>query len=82
MNAEFEILGQTFMLSDSWEKKEVNNEGVNICFTFDGSNEAEVAQAKDFYQSAVDAGCHVTMPIGETEWTKIYAMFDDPLGVS
>lgn len=82
MNAEFEMLGQTFMLSDSWGKKEVNNEGVSICFTFDGSNEEEVALAKGLYEKAVESGCEITMPIGETEWTKTYAMFEDPFGIS
>lgn len=82
MNAEFEILGQTFMLSDSWEKKEVNNEGAAICFTFDGSNEEEVKMATDFYQGAVDSACQITMPLGKTEWTNMYAMFTDPFGIS
>lgn len=41
-----------------------------------------MAQAKDFYESAVEAGCKIVMPLGETEWTKMYAMFDDPFGIS
>lgn len=82
MNAEFEILGQTFMVSDSWGKREINNEGANVCFTFDCNNESEVAQAQSFYQSAVDAGCEIVMPMGATEWTKMYAMFNDPFGVT
>lgn len=82
MNASFEINGQTFMLSDSWGKEEVNNEGVSICFTFDGNDEDELQQAIKFYEKAVEAGCKVTMPLGETEWTKYYAMFEDPFGIS
>lgn len=82
MNAEFEILGQSFMASDTWGKEEIDNTGANVCFTFDGSNEEEVSQAKDFYQKAIEAGCEITMPLGETEWTKLFAMFDDPFGVS
>ncbi|MBG9979413.1 VOC family protein [Facklamia lactis] len=82
MNAEFELMGQTFMVSDSWGKKPVNNEGASICFTFDGKNEAEVEQAKAFYQKALDTDCEITMPLGETEWTNLYAMFNDPFGIT
>lgn len=82
MNAEFEILEQTFMLSDTWEKQEINNQGANICFTFDGNNEAEIEQAKAFYNSALESGCKIIMPLGPTEWTKMYAMWDDPFGVT
>lgn len=82
MNAELEILGQAFMLSDTWGKEEVDNQGVYICFVFDGEDETEVKQAKDFYQNALDGGCEVLMPLGETEWTRIYALFKDPFGIS
>lgn len=82
MNAEFEILGQSLMVSDTWGKREIDNTGANVCFTFDGNHPEEVARAKEFYHKAEAAGCEITMPLGETEWTSLFAMFDDPFGIS
>lgn len=82
MNAEFEILGQKFMVSDSWGKQEVNNQGANICFQFDGNNLEEVGKLESFYHRALEAGCKVQMPLGPTEWTRLFAMFDDPFGIT
>ncbi|WP_331466719.1 glyoxalase/bleomycin resistance/extradiol dioxygenase family protein [Macrococcoides goetzii] len=82
MNAEFEILGQRFMISDSWGQREVNNEGTSVCFTFDGNDEEDVKQATDFYHKAIEAGCKEAMPLGQTEWSKLYGYFNDPFGVT
>ncbi|WP_240664065.1 glyoxalase/bleomycin resistance/extradiol dioxygenase family protein [Macrococcus sp. DPC7161] len=82
MNAEFKLLGQTFMISSTMGEREVNNEGVNVCFTFDGSNDIEVKVATEFFDRAVAAGSEVTMPLGPTEWSKLYGMFKDPYGIS
>ncbi|WP_338061514.1 glyoxalase/bleomycin resistance/extradiol dioxygenase family protein [Staphylococcus ratti] len=82
MNAEFKILGETFMVSSTRDERPISNEGTNVCFTFDGSNDADVKAATDFYKRAIEAGCEETMPLGETEWSKLYGMFKDPYGVT
>lgn len=82
MNAEFKILGQHFMVSSTQGERPVNNEGMNVCFTFDGNDEEDVKAATTFYQRALDAGCQETMPLGETEWSKLYGMFQDTFGVT
>ncbi|WP_414055733.1 VOC family protein [Macrococcus equi] len=82
MNAEFEILGERFMVSDTMGQREISNEGTSVCFTFDGSDEADVKAATDFFNNAVAAGCKVAMPLGPTEWSKLYGYFNDPFGVT
>ncbi|ULG74582.1 VOC family protein [Macrococcus brunensis] len=82
MNAEFELLGERFMVSDTMGQRPVNNEGVNVCFTFDGNDAEAVEKAEAFFQQAIAAGCEETMPLGATEWTKLYGMFKDPFGIT
>lgn len=82
MNASFNILGETFYCSDTWKNKKIDNSGAIVTFTFDGSNEAEKEKAKAFFDKAVAAGCEVTMPLGKTEWSDFYGMFNDPFGVT
>ncbi|GGB06707.1 glyoxalase/bleomycin resistance/extradiol dioxygenase family protein [Macrococcus hajekii] len=82
MNAEFVLLGNRFMVSDTMGQRPVNNEGVNICFTFDANDTKEIEKATAFYNQAIEAGCEATMPLGQTEWTKLYGMFKDPYGVT
>ncbi|WP_232508190.1 VOC family protein [Macrococcoides bohemicum] len=82
INAEFEILGERLMICDSWGQHEVNNEGISICFTFDGNNEEDVKKVKDFYHKAIEVGCKEVMPLGQTEWSKLYGYFNDPFGVT
>ncbi|WP_414044059.1 VOC family protein [Macrococcus sp. EM39E] len=82
MNAEFEIFGERFMVSDTWGQKAVSNEGTSVCFTLDGNNEEEIKAATKFYNKAVAAGCKEEMPLGQTEWSKLYGHFNDPFGVT
>lgn len=82
MNAEFEIFAERFMVSDTWGQKEVSNEGTSVCFTFDGNNEEEIKAATKFYNKAIAAGCKEEMPLGQTEWSKLYGHFKDPFGVT
>lgn len=82
MNAEFKILGETFMMSSTRGEQPISNEGTNICFTFDGNNEKELNEATEFFKRAIDAGCNEVMPLGATEWSKLYGMFQDPYGVT
>lgn len=82
MNASFEILGERFYCSDTWKNKKIDNSGAIVTFTFDHSNEADKAAAQAFFDKAVEAGCEVTMPLGATEWSEFYGMFNDPFGVT
>ena len=70
------------MISDSWGQHEVNNEGISVCFTFDGNNEEDVKKVKDFYHKVIEVGCKEVMPLGQTEWSKLYGYFNDPFGVT
>lgn len=81
MNAEFEILGHSFMASDTWEQREVNNEGAIV--TFVAESPEDEAAVNDFFMKASQAPrCQITMPLSETEWAKVYGMFIDPYGVT
>lgn len=82
MNAEFEILGEKFMASSTWGHKEIDNSGAAAAFTFDIKNAEELKQMKSFYSSAIEAGCHVDMEAGPTEWSEYFASFKDPYGIS
>lgn len=82
MNAEFELLGQRFMVSDTMGQRSVTHEGISICFTFDGSSDEETKEVTSFFERAIEAGSEITMPLGATEWTKLYGMFKDPFGIT
>lgn len=82
MNAEFEILGQHFMASSTWGHEEIDNSGAAVAFSFDVKNPEELEQIEQFYKRAVEAGCHVDMEAGPTEWTKYFASVKDPFGIS
>ncbi|WP_245573092.1 VOC family protein [Jeotgalicoccus psychrophilus] len=82
MNAEFEILGQKFMASSTWEQKEIDNSGAILAFTFDINNSDELEQVKQFYEKAIEAGCRADMEAGPTEWTEYFASFKDPYGIN
>lgn len=81
MNSQFEILGQPFMASDTWEQRPVNNEGAIVAFVADTDQEAE-ALISFFNKASQAPGCQITMPLGKTEWAKQYGMFIDPFGVT
>lgn len=82
MNASFKVLGETFYCSDTWKNKKIDNSGAIVTFTFDHSNEADKQQAIDFFNNAIAAGCEEAMPLGKTEWSELYGMFNDPFGVT
>lgn len=82
MKAEFEVLGQKFMVSTTWEKKEIDNSGANVTFVFNTSNQEDYDTVKQFYRKAIEAGCVADMEEGPTEWTEYFASFKDPFGVS
>nr|WP_243720009.1 VOC family protein [Macrococcus lamae] len=82
MNASFTLLDKTFMASDTWGNRDINNEGAQVCFIFDGNDEEAVNRVKDLFQKAELAGCKIPMPLGPTEWTNLYGSFTDPFGVS
>ena len=82
MNAEFNILGKTFMVSDTMGNEPINNEGVNVCFTFDGDNDVERERITEFFYKAIERGCEEVMPLDKTEWTDLYGMFKDPFGIT
>src|SRR5699024_3631295 len=50
MNAEFEVLGQKFMVSTTWEKKEIDNSGANVTFVFNTSNQEDYDTVKQSKQ--------------------------------
>ena len=82
MNAEFNILGKTFMVSDTLGNEPINNEGVNVCFTFDGDNDVERERITEFFYKANERGCEEVMPLDKTAWTDLYGMFKDPFGIT
>lgn len=82
MHATFEILGQTFYCSDTWKNKKIDNSGAIVTFTFDYNNEDERQQAVTFFENAINGGCVATMELGQTEWSPLYGMFNDPFGVT
>lgn len=82
MNASFEILGETFYCSDTFKNKSIDNSGAIVSFNFKYEDEAERQRAIDFYERAVEGGCEATMPLGETEWSHLYGIFNDPFGVT
>ena len=82
MHASFEILGETFYCSDTWKNNSIDNTGAIVAFTFDASNTADKERAEEFFNRAVAGGCDVTMPLGKTEWSEFYGMFNDPYGVT
>lgn len=82
MNAEFEVLGQRFMASSTWQHKDIDNSGAIITFVFDSNNEEELNAVTNLYNKAVEAGCRVDMKLGPTEWTRYFASFKDPYGIN
>ena len=80
MNAEIEILGHGFYISDTWNGRDINNEGAMMAFVFDLETERE--QMVSFYEQAVASGVDVQMPMDETEWTSMFASFRDKYGVN
>src|SRR5699024_6208910 len=76
--ASFNVLGETFYCSDTWKNKKIDNSGAIVTFTFDHSNEADKQLAIDFFNNAIAAGCEEAMPLGKTEWSELYGMFNDP----
>ncbi|MBU0439204.1 VOC family protein [Staphylococcus succinus] len=82
MHASFEILGETFYCSDTMDNKKIDNSGAIAVFTFDYTNEADKDKAVAFFNKAIEGGCKATMPLGKTEWSKLYGMFNDPFGVT
>lgn len=82
MNASFKILGETFYCSDTMKNKRIDNSGAIVAFTFDYSNESDKQLAEAFFNKAIEGGCEATMPLGKTEWSELYGMFNDPFGVT
>ncbi|WP_124058911.1 VOC family protein [Vaginisenegalia massiliensis] len=82
MNAEFELLGQRFMLSTTPDKTPVNNEGVYVAFNFDGKDQEAMVQAQAFYERAIQSDSQILVPLGATPWSPLYGMFTDPFGIS
>lgn len=82
MNASFELFGCRIYASDTWDNKEVDQTGTNITFDFEISNAVEVAQIREFMDRTVELGGEITMPLTEVEWTPLFGMVRDPLGVT
>lgn len=82
MNAAFEIMGETFYCSDTMKNKKIDNSGAIVAFNFDYNNEQEREKAIAFFNKAVEGGCVATMALGETEWSPLYGLFNDPFGVT
>ena len=66
MHATFEILGQTFYRTHTWKNKKIANSGAIVTF----------------FENAINGGCVATMELGQTEWSPLYGMFNDPFGVT
>lgn len=81
MNAEIKILGQSFFISSTWAGKEINNEGVQVAFVFDGEDDEAVKEAEAFFDKASQAEARVEVPLGPAAWTKMYGSFQDKYGV-
>ncbi|WP_323704289.1 glyoxalase/bleomycin resistance/extradiol dioxygenase family protein [Mammaliicoccus sp. Dog046] len=82
MNASFKILGKLFLCSDTWENKDIDNEGAQVCFQFDYNNEEDKAAIVDLFEKAKSAGCEMQMPLSEVEWSPMFGSFNDPFGVT
>ncbi|MCU5746152.1 VOC family protein [Staphylococcus sp. SQ8-PEA] len=82
LNATFEIMGETFYCSDTYKNKKIDNSGAIVAFTFNYNDERERQRAIDFYGKAIEGGCEASIPLGETEWSKLYGIFNDPFGVT
>lgn len=81
MNAEIKILGQPIFISSTWGGKEIDNEGVQVAFVFDGDDGEAVKEAEDFFNKASQAEARVDVPLGPAAWTKMYGSFQDKYGV-
>src|SRR5699024_12873172 len=49
MNAEFEVLGQKFMVSTTWEKKEIDNSDANVNFEYNTNNHEKAYTLNHYY---------------------------------
>ncbi|GGI42475.1 VOC family protein [Mammaliicoccus stepanovicii] len=82
MNASFTLLGQTFLCSDTWQNKEIDNEGAQVCFQFKYDNEADREAIVDLFNKAEEAGCKMDMKLDKVEWSPMFGSFTDPFGVT
>lgn len=82
MNAQFNMLGERIYCSDTWGNMPIDMSGQNISIVFDLNNEDEVNAVKELEAKAKELGCTITLPLGKTEWTELFGMFDDPFGVT
>lgn len=82
MNASFTFFGQKIFCSDTWDNRDIDQSGSNLCFTFDQNNRDEVQQIKDLFARAEANGCTIDMPLEEAEWTDLFGSFTDPFGIS
>lgn len=82
MNASFELFGHRIYASDTWGNTEVDHSASNIAFDFDINLPEEVDQVRKFIERTVELGGEATMPLGEAEWTPMFGMVRDAIGVS
>ncbi|MCI2804311.1 VOC family protein [Staphylococcus pettenkoferi] len=82
MHASFDIMGETFYCSDTYKHRKIDNSGAIVSLTFDYDDEADRQRAIDFYGRAIEGGCEASIPLGETAWSKLYGIFNDPFGVT
>lgn len=82
MNATFNLLGQTFQCSDTWQNKEIDNSGAHACFQFDYDNVEDREAVIELFKKAEAAGCDIHMPLSEVEWSPLFGSFNDPFGIT
>ena len=82
MHASFEIMGETFYCGDTYKHRKIDNSGAIVSLTFNYEDEADRQRAIDFYGRAIEGGCEASIPLGETAWSKLYGIFNDPFGVT
>nr|WP_263312724.1 glyoxalase/bleomycin resistance/extradiol dioxygenase family protein [Mammaliicoccus sp. Marseille-Q6498] len=82
MNASFKILDKTFLCSDTWQNKPIDNEGAQVCFQFNYDNVEDREAIQELFKKAEDAGCKIQMPLNKVEWSPMFGSFKDPFGVS
>ncbi|MDT3995954.1 VOC family protein [Mammaliicoccus fleurettii] len=82
MNASFKLLGKTFLCSDTWQNKDIDNEGAQACFQFNYNDENDREAVIDLFKKAEAAGCKIDMQLAEVEWSPLFGSFQDPFGVT
>ena len=82
MHASFDLFGHSIYASDTWGNTEVDYSGSNVAFVFDINQPEEVEQVRKFIDQTVELGGEATMPLGEVEWTPMFGMVRDPLGIT